>query len=149
MNLLTLVIFASLTVSLATALAYPALKSAVSGALGILLLLAVAAPFLSTVRSLAEGELQLPDFSVEGDGEFENITTAAFEKGVADALVDRFGEGLLGVQIRARKFDPTKMQAEGLTVILPPGAAGVDYRAVKAYLVENFTRGGGCEVYYG
>lgn len=149
MNLLTLVVFAALTVSLATALAYPALKGAVSGALGILLLLTVAAPFLSTVRALADGELDLPDFSVEGDGEFENITTAAFEEGVADALVDRFGEGLTGVRVRARGFDPTSMRAEGLTVVLPPGAAAVDYRAVKDYLAENFTRGGGCEVYYG
>ena len=149
MNLLTLVVFAALTVSLATALAYPALKGAVSGALGMLLLLTVAAPFLSTVRALSDGELDLPDFSVEGDGEFENITTAAFEKGVADALVDRFGEGLTGVRVRARQFDPTSMRAEGLTVVLPPGAAAVDYRAVKDYLTENFTRGGGCEVYYG
>ncbi len=149
MNLLTLVVFASLTVSLATALAYPALKGAVSGALGILLLLTVAAPFLSTVRALADGELDLPNFSVDGDGEFENITTAAFEMGVADALVDRFGRGLTGVRVRAREFDPEDMRADGLTVVLPPGAATVDYRAVKAYLVENFTRGGGCEVYYG
>lgn len=148
MNLLTLVIISSLTVSLATALAYPALKNAVSGALGILLLLTVASPFVTVVRGALDGEITLPDFSVDGEEKFEQITTAAFERGVAEALVDRFGGVLSGVRVRARGFDPTDMRADGLTVVLPSAAATVDYRAVKDYLVENFTRGGGCEVYY-
>ena len=82
MNLLTLVIISSLTVSLATALAYPALKNAVSGALGILLLLTVASPFVTVVRGALDGEIILPDFSVDGEEKFEQITPPPLSAGL-------------------------------------------------------------------
>lgn len=149
MELLFLAVVSSVAVALGVALSHPSLRGAVRGALGVLLVLTLFAPFVNAVAGLAQGDFKLPDISYGDGGGFEEITLAAFEDGIAAALEERYGSSLTGVSVRVRGFNPREMRAEGVTVVLPKGAGMLDYREIRDYLDENFTRDGGSEVFYG
>lgn len=148
MESLILFILSSVAVALCSALAHPALRGAVRGALGLILLLTLIMPFTDGVGKLLSGEIKLPEYSDGSGTEFEKITLAAFEEGITASLIERYGTALAGVRVRVRGFDPSEMRADGITVILPEGAESLDYREMRDYLDKNFTRGGGSEVFY-
>jgi len=148
MEPLFLFVLSSVAVALCAALAHPALRGAVRGALGVILLLTLLVPFTDAVGGLLSGEIRLPEYSDESGTGFEEITLAAFEEGITASLIDRYGVGLTGVRVRARGFDPSVMRADGITVVLPEGAESLDYREIRDFLDKNFTRGGGSEVFY-
>lgn len=149
MSFLYTLILLTAAVGIAAALCHGPMREAVRSALGILLVSAMLSPFLSLLSSLdglSSSSLGIGSY-VEKDA-FCEITSVAFEEGVRAAIADAFSVGE-GVEVRVRGFSPSELRADGVTVILPQGAAGVDFRAVRDYVEQNFTRVGGCEVIYG
>ena len=149
MNFLYTLIILSCAVGIGVMLSHSAMREAVRAALGLLLISAMLSPFVGAVAA-ARDLLDSPwDGVLDTDGEsLEDITSLAFGEGVANAISSAFS-GADGVRVVVRDFQPTEMRADGITVVLPSGAVGVDFRAVRDFVEENFTRVGGCEVVYG
>ena len=148
MGFLYTLIILSCAVGVGVMLSHSALRDAVRSALGLLLVSAMLTPFVAALGTVGElSDLSFEDLFDTGDG-VEGITELAFEEGVADAISSTFA-GADGVRVTVRGFSAAELRAEGLTVILTSDAVGVDFRAVRDFVEENFTRVGGCEVVYG
>lgn len=148
MNFLYTLIILSCAVGIGVMMSHSALRDAVRSALGVLLISAMLSPFVAALGTVGElSDLSFDDLFDTGGG-VEGITELAFEEGVADAISAAFS-GADGTQVAVRGFSAAQLRAEGVTVILPSGAVGVDFRAVREFVEENFTRVGGCEVVYG
>ena len=149
MNFLYTLIILSCAVGIGVMLSHSAMREAVRAALGLLLISAMLSPFVGAVAA-ARDLLDSPwDGVLDTGGEsLDDITSLAFGEGVANAICSAFS-GADGVRVVVRDFQSTEMRADGITVILPSGAVGVDFRAVRDFVEENFTRVGGCEVVYG
>lgn len=148
MNFLYTLIILSCAVGIGVMMSHSALRDAVRSALGVLLISAMLSPFVAALGTVGElSDLSFDDLFDTGGG-VEGITELAFEEGVADAISSAFS-GADGTRVAVRGFSLAQLRAEGVTVILPSGAVGVDFRAVREFVEENFTRVGGCEVVYG
>ena len=148
MGFLYTLIILSCAVGVGVMLSHSALRDAVRSALGLLLVSAMLTPFVAALGTVGElSDLSFDDL-FDTEGGVEGITELAFEEGVADAISSTFA-GADGVRVTVRGFSAAELRAEGLTVILPSDAVGVDFRAVRDFVEENFTRVGGCEVVYG
>ena len=148
MELVLTLLYLSLAVGLALALSHEALRSSVRGALSVLLVLALVGPLVSAVGELSESGIGLPDFSTDTDG-FAEVTETAFSEGVRRAVSEKYGLDRESVGIVIRGFSPEDMLSSSITVVLGEGSELIDYRAVRDFVAENFTRGGDCEVIYG
>jgi hypothetical protein len=148
MNFLYTMIILSSAVGIGGMMSHSALRDAVRSALGVLLISAMVSPFVGAISAA----LDFSDMSFggvfDGGGSFESVTELAFEEGVASAVSSAFS-GADGVRVTVRGFSPGELRCEWVTVILPSDAVGVDFRAVRDFVEENFTRVGGCEVVYG
>ncbi len=145
---LTVLLSAAAALSIALAVSHNALRGAVRAALGLVLLLSLVAPLTGIFSELISPSV--PDVpTLDGSSDFENITTVAFEEGIAGALVERWGEAVRGCSVICRGFSVSDMLAESISVALPRSAVNIDYREIRDFVSENFTRGGYCEVYYG
>ena len=148
MNFLYTLIILSCAVGIGVMMSHSALRDAVRSALGVLLISAMLSPFVAALGTVGElSDLSFDDLFDTGGG-VEGITELAFEEGIADAISAAFS-GADGTRVAVRGFSPAQLRAEGVTVILPSSAVGVDFRAVREFVEENFTRVGGCEVVYG
>ena len=149
MSFLYTLIILSCAVGIGVMLSHSAMREAVRAALGLLLISAMLSPFVGAIAAAGELIDSSWDGVLDTGGEsLEGITALAFGEGVADAISSAFS-GADGVRVLVREFCPTEMRAESITVILPSAAVGVDFRAVRGFVEENFTRVGGCEVVYG
>ena len=148
MNFLYTLIILSCAVGIGVMMSHSALRDAVRSALGVLLISAMLSPFVGAISAAFDfSGVSLDDF-LDGGESLESVTELAFEEGVADAISSAFS-GADGTRVAVRGFSVAQLRAEGVTVILPSGAVGVDFRAVREFVEENFTRVGGCEVVYG
>ncbi len=138
----------SLACSIALALSHTALRRTLRGALGVLLLVSLLSPLVTLARDVTG--LSLPELDLalgEGEDAFIKITETAFEEGIAAAVGERW-RGVSGVRVYSRGFDTSDMLADRITVYLSDDSVWIDYREVREYVAENFTRDGACEVIY-
>ncbi len=143
--LYTLIILGT-AVGVGSAVCHGAMREAVRGALGVVLVAAMIIPFLGVVSGLEN--FNPPNSELGGEGGFEEITSLAFSEGIKRAIADEFSvKGEINVIVR--DFSPAELRAGSITVVIPTSAALVDFRAVREYAEKNFTRVGGCEVVYG
>lgn len=148
MELALTLLYLSAAVGLCVFLSHDALRGAVCSALGVIMVLALVLPLVRAVRDIASSGITLPDRSADSDG-FAELTREAFEEGVAIAIRNEYGLPLTADGVSARGFSATDMLADGITVVLPAGSEWTDYREMRDFVAENFTRGGFCEVIYG
>lgn len=145
---LVTLVSASLVCSIALALSHVALRRTLRGALGVLLLVSILAPLVTLVRDVTS--IRLPDIDLalgEGEDAFLEITAAAFEEGIAEEIEGKW-QSAEGVRVRSRGFDTSDMLADSITVYLSEELVWLDYRQMRDYVAESFTRGGTCEVIY-
>ena len=148
MNFLYTLIILSCAVGIGVMMSHSALRDAVRSALGVLLVSAMVSPFIGAISAAVDFSDMSFDGIFEGGESIETVTELAFEEGVAKAVSSAFS-GADGTRVAVRGFSPSELRADGVTVILPSDAVGVDFRAVRDFVEENFTRVGGCEVVYG
>ncbi len=144
MELLYTLIILGTAVGAGSIVCHGAMREAVRGALGIMLVAAIAVPFLSAASRLED--LELPSAEEWGEDGLGEITSLAFSEGIAEAIADEFS---VRVEVVVRGFNPAELRAESITVVIPTSSPLVDFRAVREYTEKNFTRVGGCEVLYG
>ena len=148
MNFLYTLIILSCAVGIGVMMSHSALQDAVRSALGVLLVSAMLSPFVGAISAALDFSDMSFDGLFGGNESLESVTELAFEEGVASAISSAFSRAD-GVRVTVRGFSTAELRAEGVTVILPSDAVGVDFRAVRDFVEENFTRVGGCEVVYG
>ena len=140
------VAIAALAVSLALHLAHEEMRGVTRIALGLLVILTVAAPVADLARELSEGDLsfgELPSVE-EGDPAYADVARRAFEEGVGRAVADELGISADDVEVGCDGFDFSGIRAERIYVTLSGRGAFGDSRAVKDFVESSF--GGRCVV---
>ena len=146
MEFLYTLIILTVAVGVGGAICHGGMRDAVRGALGVLLLASMILPFIGAVSRLPDIEISGDGFEV--DGGLEEITSVAFAKGVGDAIADEFSMKE-SPDVILRDFSPSELLAGSITVVIPGSSPTVDFRRVRDFVEQNFTRVGGCEVVYG
>ena len=93
--------------------------------------------------------LSFTDSHPDAKNGFAEVTETAFSEGVRRAVSEKYGLDRESVGVVIRGFSPEDMRSSSITVVLGEGSELIDYRAVRDFVAENFTRGGDCEVIYG
>lgn len=116
-------------------------------ALGIILLAALATPFINTITSFSE--LDIENYPI-CDGEYGNevrddTAKKAFLNGIKLAIADKFSIPKEYISVDCQGFSFEEMKAEKISVILSGKAAFSDVRAVREYIKNSDL--GECEVF--
>lgn len=139
------VAIAALAVSLALHITHEQMRSATRVALGLVLILAVAAPVADLVGGLSDIDLKIPNLSEgEENSAYEEVAESAFADGICKAIEDEFGISSGFIEVGFDGFDFEKLEAERIYVTLTGRGALGDPRAVREYVENNF--GGKCVV---
>lgn len=142
------VVAAAVITSLSLALSHSATRGAVSVALGVLLLSFILTPLADFALNLDLPSVIKPDFSYSADDSFDRACAEAFERGISEHLSEKYGH-TGGIQVDVTGFSVTDMRADRICVTVGRDGVLADYREIREYIEENFTRGGTCEIEYG
>lgn len=143
--LYTLVIL-TVAIGVGGVICHAGMRDAVRGALGALMLASMILPFVGAVSELCD--IDFSGVGSEVDGGFAEITSTAFAEGIGSAIAEKFSMKE-PPDVIVRDFSPSVLSAESITVVIPSDCPLVDFRRVRDFVEENFTRVGGCEVVYG
>lgn len=146
MQFLYTIIILATAVGVGGVVCHPTMRDAVRGALGVLLVTSMAIPFVGAVSSVVD--LDRLDMGGQATDGLSEITAIAFADGVRDAITEEFSINC-DIRVIVRDFSAGDLIAGSVTVVIPTTAAHVDFRAVREYVEDNFTRVGGCDVVYG
>lgn len=132
--------------AVAAMLAHEGTKSTLRLALGVLTLAVAVIPIGALTADMLEEGINLPEPPDYSDsGGYLEVAEEAFCRGVSLAIAERFGTDEEHLYVSCRGFSLQNMTAESIYVRIS-NAPSVDYRAVKEYVRENFTKGGECRV---
>lgn len=122
------------------------MRGATRCALGILMLISVAAPILSVVQGITASVPELPKYDgISPEGGYEAVSEEAFCEGIRMAVASEFGLDEKAVQVDCHGFDFESMRAKWIYVNLI-NMPNADFRRIEEYCRTNFTKGGGCRV---
>ena len=134
-------------ISVALGLAHPRMRSATALGAGVLIICVVLLPLVDIfsdfdINSTLDGLVNDMKYEDMSDGAIE----LAFEQGIAEAVAERYGTDRAHVSVAVDGFDMSALTAERIYVTLSGKAALLDYKSIEAWLVDEFTSGGECEV---
>lgn len=116
------------------------------GALGIILLAALAVPFIDTVCAIPDIiDENLPEYDTDAGSMAQDVAREAFLRGIRLAVADKFSLNADDIAVTCCGFSFEEMRAESLVITLSGKAAFADIRAVREFAEKSGF--GECEVY--
>jgi hypothetical protein len=140
-------ITACVFISVALGLAHPRMRSVTALGAGVLIICVILLPLVDIfsdfdINSTLDGLVNDMKYEDMSDDAIE----LAFEQGIAEAVAERYGTDRAHVSVAVDGFDMSALTAERIYVTLSGKAALLDYKSIEAWLVDEFTNGGECEV---
>lgn len=139
------IIAAGVVCAVALSVSHENMRGATRSALGILMLVAVSAPVISVVQSVASSGIELPEYDgISPEGGYEAVSEEAFCEGIRKAVASEFDIDVKAITVDCHGFDFKSMRADWIYVNISTPKA--DFRRIEEYCRTNFTKGGGCRV---
>ena len=105
-------------------------------AVGIVTLYVIISPLIGYISEFDTEEWlsSIKNEEFDTEGEFHSAIEDAFKRGITLAVAEEFSIQSEEIRVEVSGFDPTKMTADRIRIVLSGRAAMSDYKAVKKYV---------------
>ncbi len=133
-----LIICTSALIALGTAISYKEGDKTLKGVFSLMLICTVLMPIVPVLSELSD--TRIPEFTQKpyGEGSYTELAADAFERGVRDAICERFDLERDCVSVKVGEFNFEKMSCGKMTVKLSGKGLLADITRLEEYLSKNF-----------
>ena len=135
-----------LFVGFAINIAHPRQIGVMRVVLGMILISAIMLPLVD-IFDENRLEIDIGSLGEDNNGEInDDAIEYAFERGIERYICSEYNLREGEVRVMADGFDLSDMTAKKIYVVLSGSGIYIDYKRLRGYIAEEFTKGGVCEV---